>query len=241
MRVPLGPAEGFPDGGLQAEADRILGAATAAAREISADLEVRSELITGSPQAVLVQASAESDLVVVGDRGLGGFTGMIIGSVAIAMAQRSKCPAVVVRGTADVASGPVVVGIDGSAADGVVLAAAAERAARWRTTLQVVHAWEVPVPLTPIAMTGAAIEQMAAAADDLVDQAVDRAQLPADLKIDKQVVTGSPVGALVDASREGRIVVVGSRGAGALRGLVAGSVCHGVVYHSASPVEIVRV
>jgi nucleotide-binding universal stress UspA family protein len=240
MRVPLGPAPGFPDGGLQAEADRVLATATEVAREVSADLDVHPELITGSPQSVLARASEKSDLVVVGDRGLGGFTGMIIGSVAVAMAQRATCPVVVVRGH-ESPEGPVVVGVDGSAADDAVLAAAAERAVRWRTTLRIVHAWEIPVPLTPVVMTGTAIEQLAAVAREIVEQAVHRSRLPADLEIDERVVAGSAVGALVEASREARIVVVGSRGVGALRGLVAGSVCHGVVYQSTCPVVVVRV
>ena len=65
--------------------------------------------------------------MVIGDRGLGGVAGLLVGSVAFALAAQS-CPVVVVRGRADATGGPVVVGIDGSPVSEAALAFAFEAA-----------------------------------------------------------------------------------------------------------------
>lgn len=49
---------------------------------------------------VLIEASKGADLLVVGDRGRGGFTGMLLGSTAGHVLRYADCPVVVVRGRA---------------------------------------------------------------------------------------------------------------------------------------------
>jgi nucleotide-binding universal stress UspA family protein len=51
----------------------------------------------GHPAQVLVDQSADADLVVVGSRGHGAFTGMLVGSVSMHVVTHSRCPVVVVR------------------------------------------------------------------------------------------------------------------------------------------------
>lgn len=65
--------------------------------------------------------------MVVGSRGLGTVTGLLVGSTAVALAAHGHSPVVVVRGTA-VPGGPVVVGVDGSPASEAALAFAFEAA-----------------------------------------------------------------------------------------------------------------
>jgi nucleotide-binding universal stress UspA family protein len=60
-----------------------------------ASLTVRA--VSGHPAEVLVGASNEADLLVVGKRGAGGFTSMLTGSVTSQVVNHSVCPVVVVR------------------------------------------------------------------------------------------------------------------------------------------------
>ncbi|MFH9609613.1 universal stress protein [Streptomyces sp. NPDC017448] len=60
-------------------------------------VEVRAEARYGSPAGVLIDASRGASLLVVGSRGLGGFSGLLLGSVAQACAQHASCPVVVFR------------------------------------------------------------------------------------------------------------------------------------------------
>jgi len=61
------------------------------------DVRVTSELVEGSPAAVLLDASRDAALLVLGSRGLGGFRGLLVGSVGHECAQHAACPVVVHR------------------------------------------------------------------------------------------------------------------------------------------------
>ena len=62
---------------------------------------VSQRVVQGHPAQVLVDAAAEAALLVVGSRGRGGFTGMLLGSVSQHVIARATCPVVVVRGPVD--------------------------------------------------------------------------------------------------------------------------------------------
>jgi nucleotide-binding universal stress UspA family protein len=51
----------------------------------------------GHPAQVLIDASKEADLLVVGSRGHGAWAGMLVGSVSIHCVTGASCPVVVVR------------------------------------------------------------------------------------------------------------------------------------------------
>ena len=58
---------------------------------------VRPTVGRGSPASVLIDAAHGADLLVVGSRGLGGFKGLLLGSVSTKMANHAPCPVVIVR------------------------------------------------------------------------------------------------------------------------------------------------
>ncbi|GAA0516947.1 universal stress protein [Saccharopolyspora subtropica] len=73
--------------------DEVLGEASA--------VPGRKEVAEGHPARALLDAAEEyrADLVVVGNRGHGGFTGALLGSVSQHVVQHARCPVVVVRET----------------------------------------------------------------------------------------------------------------------------------------------
>ena len=62
---------------------------------------VSQRVVQGHPAQVLVDAAADAALLIVGSRGRGGFTGMLLGSVSQHVIARAACPVVVVRAPAD--------------------------------------------------------------------------------------------------------------------------------------------
>jgi nucleotide-binding universal stress UspA family protein len=91
--VPL-PSDWRPD----QEAARIQADALAAAADELDGVTVETSVSEGQAAAVLVEASAKADLLVVGSRGHGELAGILLGSVSEYCAAHADCPVVVVRG-----------------------------------------------------------------------------------------------------------------------------------------------
>jgi nucleotide-binding universal stress UspA family protein len=75
----------------------LAGAIAQAAPDLAA-AQVEPHLVYGHPAEVLIAESQNADLLVVGHRGHGAFTGMLTGSVSIHCVNHAACPVVVVRG-----------------------------------------------------------------------------------------------------------------------------------------------
>ena len=98
----LAGAQGFlPAGGDLSELRRAAESALdAVLDEIASDPEevvVERRVVEGAPAAVLVDESRNADLLVLGSRGLGGFTGLLLGSVSQQSAHHAACPVVIVH------------------------------------------------------------------------------------------------------------------------------------------------
>lgn len=66
------------------------------AADLDQPVEVRTRVVEGHPAQVLTDAAAGAALLVVGSRGHGTFTGMLLGSVSQHCVQHAHCPVVVV-------------------------------------------------------------------------------------------------------------------------------------------------
>ena len=80
-----------------AERERLLAESIAGLREDHPDVRLEQEVVAVAPDRCLVDASASASLVVVGSRGLGWFSGLLLGSVSQAVLHRATCPVAVVR------------------------------------------------------------------------------------------------------------------------------------------------
>ena len=69
-----------------------------ATSELGEDHEIERVLVEGSAAQALIDVVGEADVLVVGSRGHGGFTSLLLGSVSQQCAQDAPCPVVIVRG-----------------------------------------------------------------------------------------------------------------------------------------------
>lgn len=238
-------AQQYRDRLLTTARDQVARAARIAA-DTRPDVETTTQVAVGTPIEVLATEARRAQLLVLGDRGLGGLTGLVLGSVAVGVAAHAACPVVIVRGDqvpggADGgARGPVVVGIDGSPLSEDALAFAFEEAALHGADLIAVHAWSATLideALAPLMDWDAiAVEEDAVLAERLAGWGQKYPQVA----VRRRVVRDGAVRALVEVSRGARLVVVGSRGRGNAAGLFLGSVSHGVLHAAHCPVVVVR-
>jgi nucleotide-binding universal stress UspA family protein len=90
------PALGGDIKKMQTAAEAALEASVSQAMGKS-DVGIEQRVVQGAPAAVLVEESRDADLLVVGSRGHGGFTQLLLGSVSQQCAHLSECPVVIVR------------------------------------------------------------------------------------------------------------------------------------------------
>jgi nucleotide-binding universal stress UspA family protein len=91
------PTSGADLGELHSAAEAALDATLGEAIPDAGDVTIERRVVEGAPGAVLVEASREADLLVVGSRGHGGFAGLLLGSVSQQCAHHAACPVVIVR------------------------------------------------------------------------------------------------------------------------------------------------
>ncbi|MEU2632072.1 universal stress protein [Kitasatospora sp. NPDC007106] len=84
---------------LEGDARRCL--AEAVGKVTGGDGQVRQLVVQGHPAAALLEASEGADLLVVGNRGHGGFAEALLGSVGQHCVHHGRCPVVVVRAPSD--------------------------------------------------------------------------------------------------------------------------------------------
>ncbi|MEV7320849.1 universal stress protein [Streptomyces sp. NPDC093970] len=207
----------------------------------------------GAPSALLPELGTDAQLLVLGSRGRGGFAGLILGSNGMAAARDARCPVVVVpapgREVPDgfpTRPGPrVVVGVDVDGPDEATLAFAFAEAARRGARLQAIAAYPWPV-------------RFWATAGELAPPTVDQGEVEQetrtlaesflapylkehpDVSAEALALPGDAAGALVAASRDAELVVVGRH----RRSLLAparmmGSVTQAVLLHAASPIAVI--
>jgi len=224
-------------------ADDVLRRAIRVATDTTAEVAVAGDVLRGDPAYQLLVRAREAELLVVGARGLGAFVGLLVGSVSEHVAGRADCPVVVVRGEAS-PDLPVLVGVDGSAANqaavGFAFAAAARRGVELVALSAAEPEWVRPAvgsPGLPVVDVDGVEHAARARLDDALRQWTDRYL---DLPVRRVAVPGGAARALIEASSRAGLAVVGSRGHGTLSGVFLGSVSRHLMRHADCPVAIVR-
>lgn len=224
-------------------ADEVVRQAVERARKSAPDLAVDGEVVLGDPAQQLLHRALDAELVVLGARGLGAFVGLLVGSVSEQVTARASAPVVVVRDD-PAPNRPVLVGVDGSAANRAAVEFAFAAAARRRVELVALSAAEPrwiapaigsPAPLAPD--VDGIQQEVRARLDDVLRPWTDRYP---DVTVRRVAVAGGAAGALIKASSEASLAVVGSRGHGTLAAALLGSVGRHVLHHAECPVAVVH-
>jgi nucleotide-binding universal stress UspA family protein len=204
------------------------------AHEVAGDAPVQVQFVTGVAGPAIVEWAADAHCLVVGRRGHGGFAGLLMGSVAdFALRHAPGAVALVPFDDALRPDAAVVVGVDGSPHSTAALRWAAAEAERLDRRLVAVHAWDwlaQPTGFDP----------------NFDDEAASRyasvvvARALGERPIDVVAVNARPAAALMERSTAGDLVVVGSRGLGAVKQALVGSVSRQLAHHAPSTVVVVH-
>ncbi|MBX9365788.1 universal stress protein [Streptomyces sp. WAC04114] len=239
---PWNPA----DHGLEPMVRGALARAEGRAYAIAPDLEITRSVVAGEAPEVLEIESRSASLAVVGSRGLGSFSGLLLGSTAVHLAAHGRCPLMVVRGRPDPA-GAVILAVDGSVAGEAAVEFAFAEAALRKAPLVALHVWNTfserayEGPGDPLNAVVADAERIREAEQHLLDETLASWQkVYPEVVVERRLVRSRIRPALIEASRGAQLVVTGARGRGGFTGLLLGSVSQALLHHAHCPVTVVR-
>jgi nucleotide-binding universal stress UspA family protein len=217
----------------------LLATASGSVSSAEPKLAVTTRLVKGRPSACLLEAAADAQLLVVGARGIGGYSGLSLGSVSLHVVSHSPSSVVVVRSTREV--GPVIVGIDGSAPSTVVLRTALDEAALRRSPLVVMSALFVHSRAEGVLDRERALAAAQGNARHSLEQLLSNTSADhGAIEISQSFPIGYPAEVLANASMAARLLIVGSHGGGGFAGMKLGSIAHAVVHNAHCTVMVVR-
>ena len=232
---------------IQADGERVLADAGKLARSLDADLVVTIEMRNDPPVVLLLDESRRARMVVIGRTGAGGFADMLVGSTAATVVSHAHSPVAVIRGregsTHIPDTGPVVVGVDGSPNSEQAIAIAFEEASLRRAPLVAVHAWS-DVTYEDFYGTVRVMPQWESLKENeerlLAQRLAGWQEKYPDVEVLRELRRDRPRHALLDATKNAQLVVVGSRGRGGFTGALLGSTSQALVQHAECPVLVVR-
>ncbi len=224
------------------ERDRALAAAAERAAKVAPSLLIDTDQLSGQPAQAVTEAGAGALMLVVGSRGRGAFTAMVLGSISRYAASHASGPVVVVRDDTVATHRQVVIGIGDLDDCSDSLTFALEEASLRQASLMAVHAWQAPH--TDISRAGEAFTPAdshaleAEATRQLEGHLNDCREKYPDVPVSLDVVHGHPGRALVGLSARADLVVIGrhARHPG-LPG--PGTVRHAVLNHAHGPVAVI--
>ena len=224
------------------EGRRLLDSAVKTVEEAGAQVEVSTEMVSGSAVPVLADLSSSAQMIVVGCRGHGALARGLLGSISTGLAHHAHCPVAIIHDEDPLmphpSKAPVVVGVDGSPASENAVAIAFEQASFRGVDLLAVHAWS---DTGVFEFPGADWSTLQAAGEQTLSERLAgwQERYP-DVLVRRVVVADKPAHQLLEQAESAQLLVVGSRGRGGIAGMLLGSVSTSVLHGARMPVIIVR-
>jgi len=198
--------------------------------------EARQPLVVyqGTPGEGIVAAADGAALIVVGTRGYGAVATAVLGSVSSHVVRHARVPVAVVPEEAPLEDvhHRVVVGVDGSDHSVRALAWAVANTPAG-TVIDVVHAWTYNLPTYP-EMGVVPVEIFEQEATEVlaktVEAAIAAAGGPGPAELRPRLAYGDPRNALLDASADADLLILGARGHQGVAHLLVGSVTTSLVH-----------
>ncbi|MEU6379912.1 universal stress protein [Streptomyces sp. NPDC046909] len=208
-------------------------------------LDLHAQLLKAPPHEALLTAGAVAELLVLGSRGLGGTSALLLGSTGARTAAHADFPVALVRPTphpCDLPDGPVLLALDAEdRTPNDVIAFAFEEAAMRQVPLRALLAWLPPgrlptYPVTPWHHSHSPHARRAEAR--LTETLLPWRQKFPDVRVEEVCLEDVPAGAVAAATRHAALAVLGHRiqpGADPQLGAVA----HSAIRHAPCPVALV--
>ncbi|NUK06868.1 universal stress protein [Streptomyces lunaelactis] len=229
----------------QVLADNIVGTAAERAHQRNPDVKVSTDVLAEDAVTALLREGQNAFAVITGSRGRGGLSGLLLGSVSLAVAARAHCPVIVVRGDKAALSGVherILLGVGDLAAGSSAVTFAFREAEARGCTLDAVRAWRQPAYDTTdhplLAGDAAKFHEMRAAT--LLDEALGRAagEHPA-VQVRRATVEGPARKVLLERSAAADLLIVGARRRHGHVGLQLSRLAHAALHHAACPVAVI--
>lgn len=206
-----------------------------------------AEAQPGDVATTIAARAVGARMLVLGSYGAGAVAGMLAGNTSHEVAERVACPVAVVRGSAPriapPRNGPVVVGIDGTAAGAAALEFGADLAISLGSRLVVVRCWSdvYAAPDGSAHRSHRPPEALAAEAATAVDGLLRPiTQQHPELEVERELVDAPPLQALTERAVGARVLVVGTRGRTSQTGILMGSTSRALVEFATCPVVVVH-
>ncbi|MGI9645539.1 MAG: universal stress protein [Ilumatobacteraceae bacterium] len=204
------------------------------------EVPVEPVVVRGGAAPTLLDAASDAALLVVGNRGRGGFSRLLLGSTSTQCATHAPVPTAVVPG--DLAARPtrrLLVGLDGSP-NAMACLEWALLFAQPGTAIDITWVWDA----SPLAVGADQFffPDASETAEERFHHLIDRVAASTDhegVTITRSFVRGRPRTTLATAAEDNDLVVVGARGHGAVGAALLGSVSSWMLHHVHRPIVVV--
>lgn len=208
--------------------------------DLDPGIEITKSVKADSRVGMLVDAGAHASAIVLGHRSRSLPSRVLTSSTTTGVAARAHCPVISVPESwiEDSDAGRIVVGVVGSDASHDALDLGFREARRRGASLVALHAWRLPMAYDGVGYAATVEDWMTFAAEEMDKTLTPFQETYPDVKIEVDLQHEFAGPALLKATEDADLIVVGRRGHGAPWGIYLGSLARMLVREGKCPVEI---